>query len=76
MTDFFGGFLYLLAVVIAFWFWTRVRGRSFAEVLARMAEEHHRVSAVWAKHPHGGRWPEYRRWEELAATGTDASAGG
>lgn len=69
MTGIFGGLLYTLALLIAVWFVLQVRRQSFTEILDRRAEEHHRVTAVLAQHPHGGSWREYRRWEELAGDG-------
>ena len=64
----FGGILYGLALAIAVWFWRRVRGQSFDEILTLRSHEHHRVTAVFETHPHGGSWREYRRWEELSAS--------
>lgn len=67
MTDVFGVTLYVLAVAIAVWFALRVRGRSFGEILDSRSAEHHRVMEVFAKHPHGGTYREYRHWEESAS---------
>ena len=43
MTNVFGATLYVLALAIAVWFWLRVRGQSFAEILDRRTHEHHQV---------------------------------
>ncbi len=63
-----GWALYLLALALAFWFWRRVRGLSFEDILDRSAHEHHRVMAVFSRHPHGGNWREYRQWEKDSAS--------
>lgn len=73
MTNAIGWLLYVLAILIAVWFWRRVRGQSFAEILRRRTEEHHRVTEVLAQYPAGGTWPEYRRWERLSAMGENGN---
>jgi hypothetical protein len=72
MTNVFGALLYVLAVGIAVWFIQRIRGRRFAgrsfnEILDSRSAEHHRVMAVFAEHPHGGTYRDYRRWEQGSA---------
>jgi len=56
--------LYVLAGAIAALFWRQVRGLSFEELLDRSAREHEAVKRVFARHPRGGAWPQFRSWFE------------
>lgn len=57
-----GWLLYGVFALLLFYFWTKVRGCSFDDLLDRATDEHHRVHAVLARHPHGGTWAEYKGW--------------
>jgi len=56
--------LYGLLALLLLMFRRAMRGRSFAEMMARSEGEHHRVLRVIKRHPQGGSWREYRRWME------------
>ncbi len=57
-----GWLLYVLLAILLWYFWTRVRGASFDDLLERAHDEHIRVHKVLHKHPAGGTFEEYRRW--------------
>jgi len=57
-----GWLLYVMLAVLLYYFWTKVRGYSYDDLLERATHEHHQVHAVLAKHPRGGSWAEYKRW--------------
>ena len=48
-----GTILYLFLFALLAWFWWRVRGLSFNELLDRSAHEHHLALEVAMKHPRG-----------------------
>ncbi len=57
-----GWFLYLVLAVLLYYFWTKIRGASFDELLDRAHDEHIAVHKVLKKHPEGGTYEEYQRW--------------
>ncbi|MDH3194758.1 MAG: hypothetical protein OEL78_00445 [Hyphomicrobiales bacterium] len=57
-----GWLLYVVFAGLLAFFWTKVRGSCFDDLLDRAAREHHRVHGVLAKHPRGGAWAEYKSW--------------
>jgi hypothetical protein len=57
-----GWFLYLLVVLFILLFWIKVRGLTFEELLERSVHEHEYVKIIFAKHPQGGSWHEFKQW--------------
>ncbi len=57
-----GWLVYVLLAALLYYFWTKVRGISFDELIERDHEEHIRVHKVLHKHPKGGTFEQYRRW--------------
>jgi len=57
-----GWLLYVVFAGLLAFFWTKVRGSSFDDLLNRASRDHHRVHDVLAKHPQGGTWAEYKSW--------------
>ena len=62
-----GYLLYLVVTALLVLFWRHRRGLTFDALLARAAQEHHRVHRVLAKHPEGGAWRDYQDWLKAAA---------
>lgn len=60
----YGWFLYLLGSLFILLFWYRSRGLTFEELLARSEHEHECVKKIFAKHPHGGSWGEFKEWQK------------
>jgi len=60
--DDYGWGLYVLLGALLFYFWTKIRGASFDELLQRQHDEHVAVHKVLHKHPEGGTFAEYQRW--------------
>jgi hypothetical protein len=58
----FGWLLYVVLAALLTYFWTKVRGSTFDDLLDGAGDEHHRVHDVLAKHPQGGTWAEYKSW--------------
>ncbi len=48
-----GFLLYILVAALLALFWRQLRGRSFDDLLARAARDHHHVHRVLDKHPQG-----------------------
>jgi hypothetical protein len=63
MADF-GWLLYVVLGALLFYFWRRVRGASFDELLERQHEEHVAVHKVLHDHPKGGDYADYKRWSK------------
>lgn len=61
MADF-GWLLYAVLAALLFYFWTKVRGASFDDLLQRAHDEHVAVHKVLKEHPEGGAYEDYRRW--------------
>jgi hypothetical protein len=57
-----GWMLYLVFAVLLFYFWTKIRGASYDELMERTHEEHITVHNVLKTHPKGGTYEEYHRW--------------
>jgi len=57
-----GWLLYVVLTVLLYYFWSRVRGASFDDLLARQHDEHVCVHKVVRKHPGGGTFADYSRW--------------
>jgi hypothetical protein len=57
-----GWMLYLVFAVLLFYFWTKIRGASYDELMERAHEEHITVHNVLKTHPKGGTYEEYHRW--------------
>ncbi len=57
-----GWTLYLVLAALLFYFWTKIRGASFDEMLDRAHDEHVAVHEVLKAHPEGGTYEEYQRW--------------
>ena len=58
----YGWLLFVVLAALLFYFWSKVRGASFDDLLARMHSEHVRVHKVLHKHPGGGSFADYKRW--------------
>ncbi len=58
----FGWLLFVVLAALLYYFWSKVRGASFDDLLARMHDEHVRVHKVLHMHPGGGAFADYRRW--------------
>ena len=58
----FGWLLYVVLAVLLYYFWSKARGASFDDLLARMHAQHVRVHKVLHKHPKGGTFKNYRSW--------------
>ena len=54
--------LYLLLGALLFYFWTRVRGMTFDEMIDRQLDVHLAVHKVLHKHPKGGTFEDFNRW--------------
>ncbi len=57
-----GCVIYILLIVLLYWFWQRMRARSFEDLLDRSTREHHQVQQVHRRHPQGGSWREFQSW--------------
>ena len=57
-----GWLLYVVLAVLLYYFWTKVRGASFDELLDRAHDEHVAVHNVLHTHPKGGTFEEFQRW--------------
>lgn len=57
-----GYIIYVLLAVLLYWFWERMRARTFEDLLDRSAREHHHVQHIHQRHPQGGTWREFRGW--------------
>ena len=58
----YGWFLYILGTLFVLLFWFRSHGLTFAELLKRSKYEHECVKRIFAIHPHGGSWHEFKQW--------------
>lgn len=61
MADF-GWLLYAVLAALLFYFRTKVRGKSFDELLDQQHDVHVDVHKVLHDHPKGGTYKEYMRW--------------
>ena len=70
MTTLFGFLVYLIAIALGAMMWRRggAGEASFESLLEKSEQDHHRVLRITAKHPHGGRWGDYRAWEREEST--------
>lgn len=57
-----GWMLYLVFAVLLFYFWTKIRGASYDDLMDRAHDEHIAVHKVLKTHPKGGTYEEYHRW--------------
>lgn len=58
----FGWTLYIVLAALLFYFWVRIRGKSFDDMLKAQHDEHVAVHKVLHAHPKGGTYEEYKRW--------------
>ena len=57
-----GWLLYVVFAVLLYYFWTKVRGESYDELIERAHDEHVNVHNVLKSHPKGGTYEDYKRW--------------
>ncbi len=54
--------LYVLLGALLYYFWTKMRGASLDDMIARQHEDHVAVHKVLRKHPGGGTYKEFKAW--------------
>ena len=57
-----GVVLYALLFLLLVLFWSKARGMSLDDLLAKNEEDHHHVHRVIKKQPLGGAWREHQQW--------------